>query len=68
MAPVTPAYLSGMGAVWGTIVGFPVWGLVSFLLSRNINIDLSLAIAALVTGALGGALAAHMTRTRLEKH
>jgi hypothetical protein len=52
-----------MGAFWGTTVGFPVWGLVSFLLSRNANIDLSLAVAALGTGALGGALAAYMTST-----
>jgi hypothetical protein len=67
VAPVTPVYLTGMGALLGTTVGFPVWGLVSFFLSRNVNIDLSLAVAALVTGALGGALAAHMTRTRLER-
>jgi hypothetical protein len=58
------AHTVGMGAFWGTCVGFPVWGLVSFLLSRNVNIELSLSVAALVTGALGGALAAYMTRTR----
>jgi hypothetical protein len=56
-------HVVGMGAFWGTCVGFPVWGLVSFFLSRNANIDLSLSVAALLTGALGGALAAYMTRT-----
>jgi hypothetical protein len=64
--PASTAHAVGMGAFWGTSVGFPVWGLVSFLLSRNANIDLSLSVAALATGALGGALAAYMTRTRLQ--
>ena len=62
--PASTAHAVGMGAFWGTCVGFPVWGLVSFFLSRNANIDISLSVAALVTGALGGALAAYMTRTR----
>jgi hypothetical protein len=66
-ALVTPVSLTGMGAFWGTTVGFAVWGLVSLVLSRNVNIDLSLAVSALLTGALGGALAAHMTRTRLQR-
>ena len=61
--PASTAHAVGMGAFWGTTVGFPVWGLVSFLLSRSANIDLSLAVAALGTGALGGALAAYMTWT-----
>ena len=63
-APATTGYATGMGAFWGTCGAFPVWGLVSFFLSRNASIDLSLSVAALVTGALGGALAAYMTRTR----
>ena len=62
--PASTVHAVGMGAFWGTCVGFPVWGLVSFLLSRNANIDLSLSMAALGTGALGGALAVYMTRTR----
>ena len=62
--PASTAHAVGMGPFWGTCVGFPVWGLVSFFLSRNVNIDLSLSVAALVTGALGGALAVYMTRTR----
>jgi hypothetical protein len=62
--PASTAHAVGLGAFWGTCVGFPIWGLVSFFLSRNANIDLSLSVAALVTGALGGALAAYMTRTR----
>ena len=62
--PASTAHTVGMGAFWGTCVGFPIWGLVSFFLSRNANINLSLSVAALVTGALGGALAAYMTRTR----
>jgi hypothetical protein len=62
--PASTAHAVGMGAFWGTCVGFPVWGLVSFLLSRSVNIDLSLSVAALMTGALGGALAAYMTRTQ----
>ena len=53
----------GMGAFWGTCVAFPVWGLVSFLLGR-VNPELSLALAALLRGAIGGALAVYMTRTR----
>jgi hypothetical protein len=61
--PASTAHAVGR-AFWGTCVGFPVWGLVSFLLGRSVNIDLSLSVAALVTGALGGALAAYMARTR----
>jgi hypothetical protein len=62
-APATAGYTAGMGAFWGTCVGFPVWGLVSFLLGRG-NFELALSLAALVSGAVGGALAAYMTRTR----
>jgi hypothetical protein len=40
--PASIALAVGMGAFWGTSAGFPVWGLVSFFLSRNANIDLSL--------------------------
>jgi hypothetical protein len=61
-APMTIAQAAGMGAFWGTCAGFPVWGLVSFVLSRSVNQEL--AVAALVSGALGGALAAYMTRAR----
>jgi hypothetical protein len=53
----------GMGAFWGTCVAFPVWGLVSFLLGR-VNPELLLALAALLSGAIGGALAVYLTRTR----
>jgi hypothetical protein len=63
MAPATTGYAAGMGAFWGTCVAFPVWGLVSFLLGRG-NPELSLSLAALLSGAIGGALAACMTRTR----
>src|SRR5262249_12499542 len=62
-APARTGYAVGMGAFWGTCVGFPVWGLVSFLLS-GVNRELSLSLAALLSGAIGGALAAYMTRTR----
>ena len=62
-APARTGYAVGMGAFWGTCVGFPIWGLVSFLLGR-VNPELSLALAALLSGAIGGALAVYMTRTR----
>jgi hypothetical protein len=51
-----------MGAFWGTCAAFPVWGLVSFFLGRNVHPELSLALAALLSGAIGGALAAYMAR------
>jgi hypothetical protein len=63
-APAPIAQTAGMGAFWGTCVGFPVWGLVSFILKENVNQELSLAVAALVSGALGGAPAAFLTRAR----
>ena len=62
-APTATGHAAGMGAFWGTCVAFPVWGLVSFLLGR-VNPELSLALAALLSGAIGGALAVSMTRTR----
>ena len=62
-APAATGHAAGMGAFWGTCVAFPVWGLVSFLLGR-VNPELSLALAALLSGAIGGALAVYMTRTR----
>ena len=62
-APATTGYATGMGAFWGTCGAFPVWGLVSFLLGRA-NPELSLSLAALLSGAIGGALAAYLTRTR----
>jgi hypothetical protein len=62
-APGTTGYAAGMGAFWGTCVAFPIWGLVSFLLGRG-NPELSLSLAALLSGAIGGALAVYMTRIR----
>jgi hypothetical protein len=62
-APAATVHAAGMGAFWGTCVAFPVWGLVSFLLGR-VNPELSLSLAALLSGAMGGAMAAYMTRTR----
>jgi hypothetical protein len=62
-AHAATGHAAGMGAFWGTCVAIPVWGLVSFLLGR-VNPELSLSLAALLSGAIGGALAAYMTRTR----
>jgi hypothetical protein len=62
-AHAATGYAAGMGAFWGTCAAFPVWGLVSFLLGR-VNPELSLALAALLSGAIGGALATYMTRAR----
>ena len=62
-ATAATGHAAGMGAFWGTCVAFPVWGLVSFLLGR-VDPELSLALAALLSGAIGGALAVYMTRTR----
>jgi hypothetical protein len=62
--PAAIGYTTGMGAFWGTCVAFPVWGFVSFFLSRTINPELSLSLAALLSGAIVGALAAYLTRTR----
>jgi hypothetical protein len=63
-APASTAYSAGMGAFWGTSIGFPVWGLLLFLLGRSADPNLSIGLTGILCGAIGGAFAAYMTRAR----
>jgi hypothetical protein len=63
-APPSVAHTAGMGAFWGTAIGFPVWGLLLFVLGRSVDPNLSVALSGLLCGAIGGAFAVYMTRAR----